>query len=256
MLSIIGQLRESVFEDSSFVSKLASNREYLRACFQTPVSTGLNYHNQFPCLDAEIGKNYESLFLSAFAEEMHRKLPKYRLFVSVDMIINDQPEMRDSSKFGVQLDDIRSVICNPDRNLPRGEDPCFWKIEDDQRVPSFHSSKCFEGRKWKTEIDAIVSTDTGNLCFIEYEEKLVATCNNFMKMHRLRRGAPNRQLESLFILRLSDRGKDSLLDRFDRYVTRASSMLDTLLGKNWSVLILVNLLSGAPKLLWYPKKVP
>lgn len=255
MLSIIGQLRENIFEDSSFVRKLASNHEYLRACFQTLVPTGLNYQYQFPCLDAEIGKNYESLFLSAFAEEIHSKLPNYRLFVSVDMTINDQPEMRDPSKFGVQLDDIRSVICNPDRNLPQEKDPCFWKIEDGQRVPSFHSSKCFEGRKWKTEIDAIVSTDIGNLCFIEYEEKLVATCNNFMKMHRLRRGVSNRQLESLFILRLSDRGKDSLLDRFDRYMTRAKDTVDTLLGKNWSVLILVNLLSGAPKLAWYPKNV-
>jgi hypothetical protein len=157
----------------------------------------------------------------------------------------------------MQLDYLRRTMCNPhDRNLSKERDSCFWKIEEGERFPSFHSSKCFEGRKWKTEVDAVIAGDSGNLCFIEYEEKLSASvCNNFMKMHRLRIGAQSRQIESLFILRLSKWKHESPMDRFDSYMTRASGLLDTLLGRNWSVLVLINLLRGAPKLRWYPEIV-
>jgi hypothetical protein len=172
--------------------------------------------------------------------------------MSVDVIIDNQPQMNETDLFHMSLDDVRATICNPnDPNPFNKDDSCFWEIQEGERIPSFHYTKCFRGRKWQTEIDAVISDDSGELCFIEYEEKFGLICNNFMKMHRLKRAASDRQIGSLFVIRSSDRKDESALNRFDNYMNRVSPYLDTLLGQNWSVLALVNLLTGQPVLKWY-----
>lgn len=249
-MKIVSQLKEKVFNDSSFLRKLVENHNYLKDHFQLFADSGYKY--QF--LQARLGENYESIFLSVLSEEIHQKLPKNRVLLSVDMIIEDQPQMSEANFFNMQLDDIRKIICNPNNpDLPKEKDICFREIQEGEKLPSFHHTKCFEGRKWETEIDAVISNDSDELCFIEYEEKFGALCNNFMKMHRLKRSASDRQVSSLFVTRLSDRKDKSTLNKFNNYMTKASPLLDTMLEKNWSALVIVNLLTGKPRLKWYPE---
>jgi hypothetical protein len=186
---------------------------------------------------------------------VHTKLPNYRVFVSVDMTIDKQPKMGEANSFPMQLKDLERKICYPYENPSEETYGCFSKIENGQAPRGPHKSKCFEGREWQTEIDAVISGNDGHLCFIEYEENPLDMCNNFMKIHRLKRDAQDRQIESLFITRSSNMKKDSHTDKFDDYMTRVNSLLDILLGSSWSVLVVTDLSRKSRRLEWYPKTV-
>jgi hypothetical protein len=240
-MEIINQLKEKVF-GNNFLTRMVDNYNYLRNNFQKVRNNGGYKH---PFFQARLGKNYQSIFLSVLAEEVHQKLPNCRVLLSVDMILEEQddslpyfPDMR--------IGDMKRMICNPE-----WISYCFRKIEKGGNVRGFHSTKCFGGREWSTEVDVAISKDSEELCFIEYEESYRLLCNNFMKLYRLKRLTPQRRFESLFVTRLSDRKGNSSLDKFDNYIAKASPILHTLL-EEWRVLALINLFSGKPRLKWYP----
>jgi hypothetical protein len=79
MLSIVSRLKESIFNEPGFLEKLVHNRGFAIDHFQT-LQDG---RSSYEYLDAEVGQNYESIFLDFLSEEVHRKLPDYRMFVSV-----------------------------------------------------------------------------------------------------------------------------------------------------------------------------
>jgi len=243
-METMSQLKEKLFSNGHFLNKLIENYYYLSNSFQHYDNLTFTYPH--PSFQAKTGKNFESLFLSVLSEEVHKRLPELRILLSIDMIFKEQGKGKMLHLSDPWVDEVRGTVCNP-----AWFESCGREIKEDQKIPSFHSTKCFGGREWHTEIDAVISKDSVDLCFVEYEEKISALCNNFMKMHRLKRTTPDRPFSSLFVTRVSNEKEDSTLDQLNDYMAKVGPSLDRLL-KEWRVLAIVDLFRRKPRLRWYP----
>jgi hypothetical protein len=206
MMEIIEELRECILKENSYFLNDMANRRY------------------------NAGEKPQSAFLNILAEELGRKLPKYKMIISVRFKRIITPSIKKPEELlGISRKSIRKNICE--------QGYCDLNCE---------SEKCFEGGHFKgAEVDALLIRN-GDICLIEYQHGRKRICYDFMKMYWMRQFL-NKQFESLFVTSLTtklDEGSTTF-QRFNNYIDTIKPVLDTLL-QNWTVLELVNL-SGSEK---------
>lgn len=211
-MRIVKELKEKIFKESSdFLSKLANEWHNINANI-------LDYYGQ---------RNYELVFLGILTEEIHQKLPDYKVVPSVKLnrIPGLHSEDRAEKVLGMRLEELRVKVCTP------------------AYIACRRHTKCFQG-EWPngTEVDALIIRDE-DFCFLEYEEKRQALCDNFMKMYRLHK-LLNKKLECLFVTKVTTKlsEKSTTFNRFNEHIDEIRTILDTLL-QDWAILEIVDLYS-------------
>jgi len=209
-MRIVDELKQKVFlQSSDFLDKLA--HEWFKFNYNL-----LNDYGQ---------KGYECSFISILTEEIHSKLPDYKIMSSFGLksLPPFPPEARLENVLKKPLEDIRKELC---------ED--YWDSKCKNR-------QCFNGEYYSSEIDGLIVRDR-DFCLLEYETTRKGLCGNFMKFYRLRQllGKP---FESLFVTKATSRRQDegsTTFESFNRYVNSIKPTLDTLL-QNWKILEIVDL---------------
>lgn len=222
-MRIVEQLKEKVFtQGSNFLNRLATEWDSINYNF-------LNDYGQ---------KDYENSFINILTEEVHSKLPNYKIipFFRLKALPSFLAEERVENVLDKPLEDIRKELC---------ED--YWKSE-------CNSKQCFNGEYSSTEIDGIIIRDH-DFCLLEYETTRKSLCNNFMKFYRLRQLLDN-PFESLFVTKVTtkvDEGSTTF-ERFNKYIDNIKPILNTLL-QNWKILEIVDLQSKKKRrFYWRPSK--
>jgi hypothetical protein len=188
--------------------------------------------------------NTERAFFEIFAKEITKKLPNYRLAISVrfHQIISKSAK-EPAEVLAANKEILLEKVCCPYYRERAYQNNCKNK-------------QCFQGAFLDgNEVDALIVRDGVDFCFVEYERSRNELCENFMKLHWLRQ-LFSKPFESLLITKLTTVPRqegDSTLDDFNKYLANAAPELDKLLG-TWQVMEIVNL-QGAERnrrLQWVP----
>jgi len=211
-MTIISELAKNVFApDSDFLPKLAKRWPEIKASF-------------LHCA----GDNPEPAFLDLFTEQIFRSSLNYEIFtrIRLDEIHELSGDASVERILGMELSEIMDKICLT--SCTERE----WSV------------KCFGGAYKGTDIDCLIRGN-GRYCLLEYEEEYGDLCDNFMKMYRLKE-LLKKEFESLFVTRLTTKS----LEKFDSYMDKVEPILNKLLGKEWAVLVIVDLKGKQPSFHW------
>lgn len=233
-MEVISRLKEAILNEENKTTFLKELRE--------------NSYEARKLFGWYMGRSPQWVFLTTFVEEVLRKLPEYKVIISIRVEMLDQTNTINVSRtLNVALEEVIKSVCS--RFLPE------YMINDPETYPCIREV-CFLGapykNKAKAEIDALIVGEEG-YCLLEYQKRWKSLCGDFMKIYRFHQDPfPLRttHIDNLFVTSLPS--KKSVRD-FTSYMKRAKTILDKLFGKAWGTVAIVGPFNEEKDLLLFPK---